>query len=198
MDRLTLSSGYNDRRQVLEVDLDRTRMADIYDWCMDVIPDQGEEHYRLPQNAPATSLTLVRRGAAMDLLLTGKAEGAEPPLSVCGIYRSAPFQAASGHTRAAFPAGRAGFPVCPGAVSTGGQGGGGYCRSDAGRAPHDLPGIPRQGHPAAAVAVSGHADTFRRPEDFQCQSLTHIPLVPSVGWNWQRPNRLRLRTSTLP
>jgi len=84
MDRLTLSSGYNDRRQVLEVDLDRTRMADIYDWCMDVIPDQGEEHYRLPQNAPATSLTLVRRGAAMDLLLTGKAEGAEPPFRYAG------------------------------------------------------------------------------------------------------------------
>lgn len=84
MDRLTLSFGYDDRAQVLEVDLDRTRMADIYDWCMDVIPDQGEEHYRLPQNAPATSLTLVRRGAAMDLLLTGKAEGAEPPFRYAG------------------------------------------------------------------------------------------------------------------
>ena len=84
MERLTLSSAHDDRRRVLEVDLDRTRMADIYAWCMGAIPDQGQEHYRLPQDAPAKFLTLARRGPAMALLLTGKTDGAEPPFQYAG------------------------------------------------------------------------------------------------------------------
>ncbi len=96
MERLTLSSGYDDRRQVLEVDLDRTRMADIYDWCMGTIPDQGEEHYRLPQDAPVTFLTLARRGPAMDLLLTGKADGAEPPFQYAGCIGPSHFRVPPG------------------------------------------------------------------------------------------------------
>lgn len=92
MDRLTLSSGHDDRRRVLEVDLDRTRMADIYDWCMGTLPDQGEERYRLPQDAPASVLTLSRRGPAMDLLLTGRSEGAEPPFQYVGCIGPSHFR----------------------------------------------------------------------------------------------------------
>ncbi|MCE2468215.1 MAG: hypothetical protein J4G06_09390 [Caldilineaceae bacterium] len=92
MDRLTLSSGHDNRRQVLEVDLDRTRMADIYDWCMGAIPDHGEVRYRLPQDAPASVLTLSRRGPAMDLLLTGRAEGAEPPFQYAGCIGPSHFR----------------------------------------------------------------------------------------------------------
>ncbi|MCY3661068.1 MAG: hypothetical protein OXG36_18850 [Caldilineaceae bacterium] len=92
MERLMLSSGHDDRRQVLEVDLDRTRMADIYDWCMDTIPDHGAECYRLPQDAPASVLTLSRRGPAMDLLFTGWAEGAEPPFQYAGCIGPSHFR----------------------------------------------------------------------------------------------------------
>ena len=92
MDRLTLSSGHDDRRRVLEVDLDRTRMADIYDWCMGTLPDHGEERYRLPQDAPASVLTLSRRGLAIDLLLTGRAEGTEPPFQYAGCIGPSHFK----------------------------------------------------------------------------------------------------------
>jgi hypothetical protein len=92
MDRLTLSSGHGSRRQVLEVDLDCTRMADIYDWCMGAIPDHGEKHYRLPQDAPASVLTLSRRGLAIDLLLTGRAKGTEPPFQYAGCIGPSHFR----------------------------------------------------------------------------------------------------------